>query len=421
MMSERFQKASRWFSVAAVAGMLCLPAQSFAGYTLSRDIVPADGTTGQSVTTGSGIKTGHIQNGAVTSLKIAAGAVTVTQIADGAVTNSKIADGSVTDAKLGLGAVTDAKISGPISPSKIGAYAGVKTVHKGAADNVNTFSTIVDALKALEGATGRNAIFVMPGIYEEDFSSYIKNGETRNVEIIGAGRNTTTIKAIGAPDGWRGYPYLYVPSGLTLRNLTFQGLLAITEGCHDVRLEDLLIQQGIGVYIYGSFANIAIEHVSIESTEIGLLFFIATGSSTLTLKDLEITAPNAEAAHVRNGDGAPVRFYNTRITAGAGIETNGYVEINNSVITADTPLYAENIYGQTPLIAVKNSEINGTSLSTNPGKIAIDNSVISAVPINGNAMISNSKIVNTVGTYGNMVKIVNSANANYDPIPNGLY
>src|SRR6266567_734106 len=85
-MRERFRKASRWLSVAAVAGMLCLPAQSFGSSIASKDIVPADGTTGQNVTTGNGVKTGHIQDGAVTTTKIVDWAVIASKIADGAVT-----------------------------------------------------------------------------------------------------------------------------------------------------------------------------------------------------------------------------------------------------------------------------------------------------------------------------------------------
>lgn len=62
MLRERFRKASWWLSVVAVAGMLCLPAQSFGSSIASKDIIPADGTTGQDVTTGSGIKQQAIGN-----------------------------------------------------------------------------------------------------------------------------------------------------------------------------------------------------------------------------------------------------------------------------------------------------------------------------------------------------------------------
>jgi len=66
----------------------------------SANIKEADGTSGQNTNAGSGIKTNHIQNSAVTSPKISNGAVTTTKIA--------------------AGAVTDLKITGPIKASKIG-------------------------------------------------------------------------------------------------------------------------------------------------------------------------------------------------------------------------------------------------------------------------------------------------------------
>ena len=66
---------------------------------LSANIKEADNSSAQNTNSGAGIKTGHIQNGAVTTTKIKKNAVTTPKIADGA--------------------VTDAKITGPISASKI--------------------------------------------------------------------------------------------------------------------------------------------------------------------------------------------------------------------------------------------------------------------------------------------------------------
>lgn len=106
---------------------------------LSHDIKEADGTSAQNTNSGSGIKTGHIQDAAVTTNKIADGAVTDTKIADSAVSSAKIAnnavttgkvadgsittnkliDSAITTGKIADGAVTDAKITGPISASKI--------------------------------------------------------------------------------------------------------------------------------------------------------------------------------------------------------------------------------------------------------------------------------------------------------------
>lgn len=105
----------------------------------SGHIAEADGVTGQDTNTGTGIKTGHIQDGAVTSTKITDGAVTSGKIDDhtiarddmgidavggdviaaGTVTSLHIKDGTIASADIEDGAVTDAKITGPISASKV--------------------------------------------------------------------------------------------------------------------------------------------------------------------------------------------------------------------------------------------------------------------------------------------------------------
>jgi len=56
---------------------------------LSRHIKEADGTTGQDTNSGAGVKTGHLQDGAVNAAKIAAGAITDDKITAG-ISASKI-------------------------------------------------------------------------------------------------------------------------------------------------------------------------------------------------------------------------------------------------------------------------------------------------------------------------------------------
>lgn len=112
------------------ASLLALPIQSFGAVSpntvLSASIKPADGTTGQILTTGSGVKTGHIQDSAISTSKIVNGAITTNKIANSAVTNAQLADG----------AVTDSKISGFISGAKLGSHE-----HDGTAITTGTIDT----------------------------------------------------------------------------------------------------------------------------------------------------------------------------------------------------------------------------------------------------------------------------------------
>jgi hypothetical protein len=96
----------------------------------SAKIKPADGVTQQDVTTGSGVKAGHIQDSAVTTGKISDSAVTTEKlnnnavsglkIQDNAITTRKILDDSITKEKLQMESVTEGKIiSGAVTNAKI--------------------------------------------------------------------------------------------------------------------------------------------------------------------------------------------------------------------------------------------------------------------------------------------------------------
>lgn len=181
-MNAMFAKVSRGLSVLAVTAMVCLPAHGFAASPdsiLSGDIKEADGTSGQDSNTGAGIKTGHIQNGAittdkiqdlhVTTGKIADGAVSDAKLGDNAVITSKILDLAVTSPKLADGAVTDIKITGPISASKIEngvfqkKYANILIVAKSGGD----FTDPLTAVQSITDASPENRylIKIMPGTY----------------------------------------------------------------------------------------------------------------------------------------------------------------------------------------------------------------------------------------------------------------
>lgn len=69
----------------------------------SQKLADADGSSGQVTSTGSGVKTGHIQNDAVTEPKILDGSVTVNKLGALAVTTTKIDNSAVTSDKVAAG------------------------------------------------------------------------------------------------------------------------------------------------------------------------------------------------------------------------------------------------------------------------------------------------------------------------------
>lgn len=154
------------FVAFALAAGLALPAA--AGVTpdqvMSTHIREADGTASQNTNSGAGVKTGHIQNLAVT------------------------------EAKIANGAVTDAKISGVISASKLGAhkhpYAGVVIVAKSGGDYIEPIAALASIIDA--SSTKPYLVKIMPGVY--DLGSSALN-MLPFVDVEGSGESTTVIRS----------------------------------------------------------------------------------------------------------------------------------------------------------------------------------------------------------------------------------
>ena len=136
----------------------------------SQKIREADGTSGQDTNTGGGVKTGHIQDGAV----------------------------------------TDAKIGGVIKVDKLATYVGMKIVHAGPVNGVDTFNTINDALNAIATPDQQTVIKIMPGTYSAPDLSIA------NVIFEGSGRENTVLQG-SASGGGGSKPAVF--RGLTIDNI----------------------------------------------------------------------------------------------------------------------------------------------------------------------------------------------------------
>jgi hypothetical protein len=189
-----------------VAAALCsMPVQSFAALNgantvNSAAIIKADGTSGQTLTTGNGVKTGHIQDGAVTSTKIGAGAVTTTAIASGAVTDVKIV-GPISTSKLNIGTLVGTVAAGDHNHGALyqKKYGKVAVVAQTGGD----YTTPVAAMNDLatwcgaSSETNRCLVKIMPGVFSFSAPNSIQTQPF--VDIEGSGENTTVIKSHQCP------------------------------------------------------------------------------------------------------------------------------------------------------------------------------------------------------------------------------
>ncbi|MHB8895175.1 MAG: collagen-like triple helix repeat-containing protein [Candidatus Geothermincolia bacterium] len=236
----------------------------------SAEIAPADGTSGQVLTTGNGVKTGHIQNLAVTGDKIAAGTITTGNIGNNQITNDLLGSNAVTSGKILDGAVTAQKLGivcpdgqylkysvaggwtcsvgtpgpegpqGPVGPQgSTGAqgpegtqgltgaqgpagpegpagsmphYANVVVVAKSGGD----FTDPIAAINSITDSSYSNPYLVkiMPGVYDIG-SLYMYPGDF--VDIAGSGENATVIVGNGPWVLYTGFGENEI-SSLTLEN-----------------------------------------------------------------------------------------------------------------------------------------------------------------------------------------------------------
>lgn len=244
----------------------------------SQKIKEADGTSGQNTNSGSGVKTGHIQDGAVTTSKIADESVSTIKILDSAVSSTKIANGAVTDAKisgvisgskLGVhthsggditdgtvttskiqdGAVTDAKITGPISGSKISSTGlNADTVdgqHASAfapASHVQSMATVSGLEAALAGKS--DVTHSHDTLYQQKYGKVAVVAQT-------GGDYTDPLTAMNDLATWCGTPSATNPC-----------LLKVMPGIYNVGNSSLQMQtyvdlEGAGEYVTKITGNIA--------------------------------------------------------------------------------------------------------------------------------------------------------------------
>ncbi|MFZ2947863.1 MAG: hypothetical protein WA003_00130 [Desulfuromonadaceae bacterium] len=493
-------RAVSWVVAMAVTAMLSPASMSFAAQNgpdtiNSAAIIAADGASGQILTTGSGVKTGHIQDGAVTASKLgvvcptgnylqfvagsgwvcsvgtagptgpqgpvgttgATGPVGATgltgetgpqgpvgatgetgpqgpaglsELSSGQVTTSTIADGAVTDEKIS--AVSSSKLTGSISPALLGAYAGIKVVHKGAVDNVNSFNSILSAAQSISdnSETMKYVINVMPGVYEEDLQGL---NLKPYVSVVGADRDSVIIKGT-----------INLAPFMTIENLTIESTL-VTVGYTGAKLIKINYKtNGMGGYygngIYVTAESVTLQDISIiagQDSSTPIYIRLVNGEDLSTLKIDNIRAKNPVVStstiviQANYGNPFPVTMSNITLENVFLMPKGASVTLKNFSITGLGSAYAA-IFNEGPgsvkclsgtLVSQTDAGWGYAVLSGAEGEIIIENSNITGKISTANAKIVNTKI-NTLPVDPNNsgeTKLVNCYDSNYDLIANGIY
>lgn len=321
--------------LASAVVLASLPVRA-ADEVLSGNIREADNKTGQNTNAGSGIKTNHIQNDAVTSKKIKDGNVATADLANNAVTSAKIKDGNVFTADLADGSVT---------ASKVGFYSQVIIVD---ANGGGDFASPVDAMNAITDAseTRPYLVKIMPGVYDVGGSTVTMKD---HVDIEGSGEGVTTIK--GSVPSVGGVVVGLVSGAnaeirfLSIENKTFTGgAIGFISGAGGVspRSPSLLHvrvraqgwQTGdisAGVYIDGSPdpANpTRLSHVRAEGIDSAVACGISMANVSSVLSDVEAVAwgGRQNSFAIWNNGGNPVL---RRVTATANYPATGAAGLGN--------------------------------------------------------------------------------------------
>lgn len=360
----------------------------------------ADGTSGQNTNAGSGVKTNHIQNGAVTDPKIADGAVTTSKIADGAVTDAKITgpvsgaklgahahsgadlvDGTVSTAKIADGAVTGAKIGmGTVGIERLVPEPYAKIVHAGPADNVNTFNSVNAAASAL-AATG-GVVKIMPGTYVEDLAAavpgvtYEGSGPGRTVLRGAATSRWNSSSPVALKDLTMDFAYVVSDGGVDAANVVFNGDVNTQ---YRVNIRGSTIYGSVYLSTFWGFADSSIVDSAVFPSASNYAIQVnnsrlpAVSSATVLIKNVTVAGANLGIAmNARN-----VRIVGSSISGNSvGVQVLGQsrLEVVGSTVTGPTavsnaPLViAPDVYG---LLFAANSQLSGAISEGTPGALKI--------------------------------------------------
>jgi hypothetical protein len=393
------------------------------GNVLSNNLKDADNTTGQDSTRGSGVKTPHLQNGAVTAAKLAPASVGTSTLQDGAVTAAKI-NRTGLDADTLDGYHVDALAAaqhGHVLSDVLGSEALARRsphVLVVSADGSGDFTDPAAALASITNASASNPylVKVQPGRYPASSPVSVP----AFVTLEGSGQAATVIVASGGD--WWGGAFAVAGDG-EIRRVTLEavgslvGLNVAGEGT--ARVSHVTVratgtyggtQAGPTVVVIGDPwsrpTTAFLEHVTVEANltppagSAQAVYGVVTMSpAKAVLRDCDVTFAGAtHATALQSGPGTEVEVWSSRLAAAGSywavaITASGVTRVRNCTLSAQTDnLGSYVILANGGSVIVSQSEL--AALGATPNKLAVS--------AGSDVSVAYSKVLGTVRSTGTM-------------------
>jgi len=310
---------------------------------LSKHIKEAD-NLGQDTNSGSGIKTNHLANGAVTAPKLGIAAVGTAAIAGGAVTSDKLA-GQIPASKLdrsGLDAdLLDGQHASAFASSSHEHAAYRKRSPKVvvvAKDGSGDFLDPVAAMNAITDASAVNPylIKILPGDYQIAWGWHPKS----HVDVEGSGQGVTTV--------WAACP-----------ERTMGPVLVVAAMLQSAEFRDLTLEMRTGGPLT-TYSTLLVDQGSFKLSRVALLCSSGDGGACAQAVEVRYGGQLALTDSLVQASGLGVRLTSQRgyVDApaivwmrGGEIDAGGGSVAEGSAVNELTRFYGANVQSYGPLLA----------------------------------------------------------------------
>jgi len=346
----------------------------------SQKIREADGTSGQNTNSGSGVKTGHIQDGAVTNAKIG-----------GTISQSK-----VTGLEAALAGKSEVTHNHDVLYQQ--KYGKVAVVAQTGGDYGDPIAAMNDLATwcGTPAATNPCLVKIMPGVYNVGNDRVVM---INYVDIEGSGENVTKI--LGSTN-------------------ILGGNIGLVEGASNAELRNLTVENSGGYWVPKAICN---TNASPKLTNITVIsagaptgnYGIENRNSSPIMTNVTVYLSGRSCQAITNNSASSARLTNVNITTACsdvnvGITNNSSSPILNNVTVSASGGSQEN-YGMlnfTSTPTIINSSLSGNGASG----AGVYNAWADNITTIFNSIISGSEM----NIRGELTKCINVVDASFNPI-----